>query len=96
VSFPKILLLSRGTLRERLPELQEYLGLVAVEMAVAHNPEDAEEAKKVSPVVAFFNKPVAIVADFPGDLVVNEDGSIEPILLTRTEAPETNLVVLAE
>lgn len=93
--LPKILLLSRTTLRERLPELQEYLNIVPVEVCLVPSPEDAIEGNKIA-TSAGFQKPVAIIADFARDIVVNDDGSAEWLELRKTEVTEPSLVVPAE
>lgn len=94
MSAPKILLISRTSCREFQKELQEFLQLVRPAYALAHNTEDADAAKAVSDTVACFHQPVAIVADFPADLLINEDGSIEPLHLPGTEiVPRPNIIL---
>lgn len=88
----KILLISRKTIQEREAELNPFLGIVPVQMAVALAPEDAEAARKLTEAVAQFQHNTAIVADFVGDLLVNEDGSIEPIPLVVEAQPEPKLI----
>jgi hypothetical protein len=84
----KITLIGRQTLREHADALKPFLGVVPVTMAIALAPEDALLAKeKLTEAVGIFNGNTAIIADFPADLVVNEDGSIEPIPLV-VDAPE--------
>jgi hypothetical protein len=62
-------------------------------MAVALAPEDAVLAKeKLTEAIGIFNGNTAIIADFPADLVVNEDGSIEPIPLVVDAEPEPALI----
>jgi hypothetical protein len=88
----KILLIGRQTLREQVDGLKPFLGVVPVTMAVALAPEDAEQAKKLTDAVAVFNNNTAIIADFPADLVINEDGSIEPIPLVLDAEPTPALI----
>jgi hypothetical protein len=88
----KILLLSRRTLKEHGDALKPFLDVIPVQMAVACAPEDAEEARKLTDAVATFNLNTAIVADFLADLIVNEDGSIEPIPLVVDAEPEPALI----
>jgi hypothetical protein len=86
------LLIGRKTLQDHSEALKPFLGIVPVQMAVACAPEDADEAKKLTDAVGQFNLNTAIVADFPADLIVNEDGSIEPIPLVVNAEPEPALI----
>jgi hypothetical protein len=88
----KILLISRKTIQEREAELKPFLGVVPIQMAVAVSPEDADAAKKLTEAVATFNHTTAIVADFMGDLIINEDGSVEPLPLVSAAEPEPALI----
>lgn len=91
----KILLISRKTIQEYKDKLEPFLSLVPVQMAVACAPDDAEEARKLTDAVAQFQGNTAIVADFLGDLVINEDGSVEPLPLLAEAPAEAPLVTEA-
>lgn len=89
----KVLLISRRTLKDHPDALAPFLQVIPVQMAVALSPEDAELAKALTPAVASFQHTTAIVADFLGDILVHEDGSIEPIPLA-VEAPEEPKLII--
>ena len=78
---PRILLLSRSAVESKHPELQAFLSSVPVNMAIAQSDGDAEAAKTLTNQVATLTSVTAIVADFAGCLVVNDDGSVEAIVL---------------
>jgi hypothetical protein len=88
----KVLFIGRKTLQDHSEALKPFLGIVPIQMAVALTPEDADLARKLTDAVATFNHTTAIVADFPADLIVNEDGSIEPIPLVVDAEPEPALI----
>jgi hypothetical protein len=88
----KILFIGRKTIAEHDAALAPFLKVVPIQMAVALTPEDADLARKLTDAVATFNHTTAIVADFPADLIVNEDGSIEPIPLVVDAEPEPALI----
>jgi hypothetical protein len=96
MATPLILFLSRKAIEEQLPQLQEFLNVVPVAMAIAQTDADKDAALKLTPVVATFNQITAIVADFPACVAVNDDGSISPILLEEpqpeAQAPLIELV----
>jgi len=96
MSTPKILLLSRRDIQTRLAAVKEFLDLCPLEMAIASCDEDAAEAIKLTPAVGCFHKLTAIVADYPASLIVNEDGSIEPLELQETAYPETPLIQVVQ
>lgn len=88
MSVGKILLISRNTLQHYPEGLRPFLGVVPVQMAIVLAPEDVELAKtNLTDAVAALQHNTAIIADFVGDLVINEDGTIEPLPLVL-EAPE--------
>lgn len=72
--IPRIYLLSRKNIEQHADAIKEALPL-PVQMAIALSPEDAEQAQKLTEAVAQFQHVTAIIADFPIDLVINEDGS---------------------
>lgn len=95
---PRILLLSRKAITDRNPELLAYLSTVPPVMAVVQSDEDRDAAQQITEVVTTFQQPTAIVADFIGCLVVNDDGSVEPIALPEMspEAEPEPLIKIVE
>jgi hypothetical protein len=83
---PRVLLLSRQHIEEQHPSLMAYLGTVPPAMAIAQSDADRDAALKICEMVGTFERPTAIVADFLGCMAVNDDGSVEPIVLP--ELPE--------
>jgi hypothetical protein len=88
----KLLFVGRKTLKDHEEALKPFLNVVPVQMAVALSPEDAELARKLTDAVATFNHTTAIIADFPADLIVNEDGTIEPLPLVIDTPTEPTLI----
>jgi len=78
---PKILLISRSAINDKLPELEAYLSITPIKVAIAQCDDDNEAAKKLCDVVGRFENVTAIVGDFIGCMAVNDDGSVEPICL---------------
>jgi hypothetical protein len=93
---PRLILLSRSDIQNRMEDLQRFLNIVPVDLAFALSTADADDAKKITPNVGVFLRPSAIVADFPASLIVNEDGTIEPLELPQEEQTEAPLVKLVE
>lgn len=77
--IPRILLISRNSLAHAEAAVKEEIANYGIAMAVALSPEDAEQAKKLTEVVAQFQHVTAIVADFPFDMAISEDGQCEII-----------------
>lgn len=96
MNTPKVILLSRRDLATQLDAVKKFTELYPITMAVAVSPEDAQEALKLTPAVAGFQQLTALVADFPASLIINEDGSIEPLELAGEQSEETPLITLAE
>lgn len=90
--IPRILLISRKSLEHNEAAIKEQLSAYGVQMAVAASPEDAEQAKKLTDVVAQFQHVTAIVADFDADTAVNDDGTIEVIGITVLRDKEPSLI----
>jgi hypothetical protein len=90
------LLLSRKAIEEQNPTLLAYLATIPVSMAIAQCDADRDAAQQISENVGIFQATTAIVADFVGCMVVNDDGSVEPIvlpeLLEPVEEPRIKLV----
>src|SRR5207245_5494517 len=86
---PRTLLLSRKAIEEQHPALLAFLATVPATMAIAQSDEDRDAAMKVCELVGMFQQPTAIVADFAGCLVVNDDGSTDAIVLSKL--PETEV-----
>ena len=78
---PRILLLSRTAIESKHPELLAFLNTVPVSMAIAQSDADKDAAQQFCDTVATFTNVTAIVADFAGCMVVNDDGSCESIVL---------------
>jgi hypothetical protein len=94
---PRILLLSRKAIEEQNPSLLSFLATVQPVMAVAQSDADKEAAQTVCEVVGTFQNCTAIVADFAGCLVVNDDGSTDAIVLPELAEPVPEpLIKLAE
>jgi hypothetical protein len=85
--IPRILLISRKSLEHAEEAIKEQISAYGVQMAVALSPEDAEQAKKLTEAVAQFQHVTAIVADFPIDMAINDDGSLE-VIGTITATPQ--------
>jgi hypothetical protein len=83
MASPKILLIGRSFIDS--PELQAYLGIVPCQFAFAPDNDSAKAAQALGMTACGMNAVSAIVADFPNCIAINDDGSVEPILL---EAPE--------
>lgn len=95
---PRILLLSRKAIEEQNPSLLAFLSTVPPSMAIAQSDADHAAAMTVCEVVATFQHLTAVVADFAGCLVVNDDGSTDVIVLPELlpePAPEP-LIKLVE
>lgn len=85
--IPRIVLISRKSLEHAEDALKQALGGVSVSMAVAVSPDDAVQAQKLTEAVAQFQHITAIVADFPFDMIVDEEGKCEVIgMVAPTEA----------
>lgn len=93
---PRILFIGRRDIQEHESELKRFVELVPVGMAICQSDEDATEAKKLTPVVATFTELRAIVADFPGSIIVYDDGSVGPLELVEEAVPEAPLVKISE
>ncbi len=78
---PRVLLLSRKAIKEQNPALLSFLATVPPTMAIAQSDADRDAAQTVCEVVGTLQHCTAIVADFAGCLVVNDDGSTDAILL---------------
>ena|SRR3974390_354882 len=78
---PRIMLLSRKAIEEQHPDLLAFLSIVTPVMAVVQCDADRDAAMKICDQVATFQGPTAIVADFAGCLVVNDDGSTDALVL---------------
>jgi hypothetical protein len=90
--IPRILLISRKSLECAEEAVKEQIAAYGVMMAVALSPEDAEQAKKLTEAVAQFQHVTAIVADFPIDMAINEDGSVEVIGVITPTPQEPSLI----
>lgn len=82
---PRILLLSRKHIEEQHPDLMAFLQTVPPTMAVVQSDADRDAAQKVCDTVATMQYTTAIVADFAGCMLVNDDGSVEPLVLPELE-----------
>jgi hypothetical protein len=86
--IPRILLISRKSLVHNEEAIKEQLASFGVAMAVAVAPEDAEQAKKLTEAIGQFQHVTAIVADFPFDAAICEDGSVEVLGMTVEKPAE--------
>lgn len=84
---PRILLLSRSAIESQHPDLLAFLGTVPVAMCIAQSEEDKNAAQTVCEVVGTFTTTTAIVADFAGCLCINDDGTVEALVLPEIAAP---------
>lgn len=84
---PRILLLSRNAIESEHPDLQAFLSTVQVNMAIAQSDADAQAAHKITDQVGTFTQVTAIVGDFAGCLTVNDDGSVEALVLPEIPVP---------
>lgn len=92
---PKIILIGREALKTRPERVKAALALIDTHAAIVTNPEDAELAKKLTLNVVGFDKPVALVADFPGYLaIICDDGSVTPLELEEHATPKPNLITV--
>lgn len=90
---PRILLLSRSAIESQHPDLLAFLTTVPVSMCIAQSEDDKNAAQKVCDVVGTFTTTTAIVADFAGCLTVNDDGSVEAIVLPELQPPASEPLI---
>lgn len=90
MAIPKIVLVARKSLENGEEALKEQLAIFHIKMAIAVTPEDAEQAKKLTEAVAQFQHVTAIVADFPLDMIIDEDGVVTPlgVVVPKVEEPQ--------
>lgn len=92
--LPKYILVSRSLLTKRPVAAVNALRLFHLAGVVAACEEDAQLARTLSDNVVAFQKPVAIVADFPEELrTINDDGSVDELEAFEEQAQETPILI---
>ena len=75
---PKLYLISSRLTPEQVERAKSILDFTPIQGVIAMKPEDVIKAQEFCPAVIGLQQPMAILADFPGDLaVINDDGSVE-------------------
>lgn len=93
MGFPKYILVSRSLLKENPEAVSSALRIFYLGGVVVSCPEDAVLGQCLSDNVVAFDKPIALIADFPETLrVINDDGSVEEMAQFEEDVVQTPML----